>query len=150
LLTVLVDLQARVDVAREAWSELILDPEMVLADPDDDPAAFATVSTAARLMPVPVARLRAAAESAPTTLLRVLDEQVGRVAENTARVQAVERLMSLAAEHHWTHPTPGELGRSLFVVGSEGLWDLPTFEPVRVGELSPTRVRLLVGEETTS
>lgn len=111
----------------------------------EDPHSFRRAAkAAARLVPAPSEMLR--------TTVRLNGFE--RLPDAARRVLHREALVRREVEDIYLHlpraADPVQLGRILFDPYNSGLWGDPYFAAARVGELTPVRVRTLLGEDAHS
>lgn len=126
----MVDEQRRHSV--NAWRRIARSPHLV--------ARGDTPALAARLLPVPIARLRETAETNPSGLPAAVARAVAQIADVAQRAKRLEQQMLLDPQQAESH------GLLLYNPIDGGAWDLPYFLPPRVGTLSPARLADLLGE----
>jgi hypothetical protein len=118
-----------------AWSEIVADPTLATLRTNAPRAAL--------IRQVPVYRLLSVAQHTPDQLAASVAKAERRLGDTHRRAHAVEDELATL-----TPPSKRgvELGRVLLEPFDPGLWDEPHFAACRVGELTPNRVRDLLGE----
>lgn len=129
---VAVELRRRASVA--AWRQLCRTPDV---------RTFREVAaSAAQLLPVPVARIAAAAERSPAVLAETVAQCATAVHEAASRAHAIEAVLAAGRS-----PDAVQTGRALLDPTNPGWWDHGMYLPRRVGDVTPNRLRDLLGEE---
>jgi hypothetical protein len=134
LLTAYTTLERLLREARKDWVAIMASTEIG--------TILTHAPSAARIAQVPVYRILATAEHAPSVLPVLLTQLATDTTATRARCIAIEEAIGAAS----SADERIELSWLLYERQHPALWDDPMFVPERVGELTPNRVRDLLGE----